>query len=32
MITHELGLEVLPGMFEKIKNRSEFFSKIMFRP
>jgi L-iditol 2-dehydrogenase len=32
MISHELGLEELPGMFEKIKNRSEFFSKIMFRP
>ncbi|MBA5800500.1 MULTISPECIES: galactitol-1-phosphate 5-dehydrogenase [Rhizobium] len=32
MITHELGLEALPGMFEKIKNKSEFFSKIMFRP
>jgi len=32
MITHELGLEELPGMFEKIKNKSEFFSKIMFRP
>jgi len=32
MITHELGLEALPDMFEKIKNRSEFFSKIMFRP
>jgi len=32
MISHELGLEELPGMFEKIKNKSEFFSKIMFRP
>jgi L-iditol 2-dehydrogenase len=32
MITHELGLEALPGMFEKIRNKSEFFSKIMFRP
>jgi len=32
MITHELGLEALPDMFEKIKNKSEFFSKIMFRP
>jgi len=32
MITHELGLEELPGVFEKIKNKSEFFSKIMFRP
>jgi L-iditol 2-dehydrogenase len=32
MITHELGLEELPAMFEKIKNKSEFFSKIMFRP
>jgi L-iditol 2-dehydrogenase len=32
MITHELGLEALPGMFERIKNKSEFFSKIMFRP
>jgi L-iditol 2-dehydrogenase len=32
MITHELGLEELPDMFEKIRNKSEFFSKIMFRP
>ncbi len=32
MITHELPLEELPAMFDKIKNRSEFFSKVMFRP
>ena len=32
MITHELGLEALPDMFEKIRTRSEFFSKIMFKP
>lgn len=32
MITHDLGLGELPDMFEKIKNKSEFFSKIMFRP
>lgn len=32
MISHELGLEELPAMFEKIRNRSEVFAKIMFRP
>ena len=32
MITHELPLSELPAMFEKIRNKSEFFSKIMFRP
>ncbi|OJF97663.1 galactitol-1-phosphate 5-dehydrogenase [Pararhizobium antarcticum] len=32
MITHELPLEELPAMFDKIKNKTEFFSKIMFRP
>lgn len=32
MITHELPIKALPAMFEKIKARSEFFSKIMFRP
>ncbi len=32
MITHELSLEELPAMFDKIKNKTEFFSKIMFRP
>lgn len=32
MITHELSLEELPGMFQKIKDKSAFFSKIMFRP
>jgi L-iditol 2-dehydrogenase len=32
MITHELGLKELPGMFQKIKDKSVFFSKVMFRP
>ena len=33
MITHELGLEALPGMFEQLRtDRGLFFSKIMFRP
>jgi L-iditol 2-dehydrogenase len=32
MITHELPIKDLPAMFEKIRNKSEFFSKIMFRP
>ena len=32
MITHELGIPELPKMFETIRNKSEFFSKIMFRP
>jgi L-iditol 2-dehydrogenase len=33
MITHELPLEELPGMFEKLQaDRNLFFSKIMFRP
>jgi len=32
MITHELPITGLPAMFEKIRNKSEFFSKIMFRP
>ena len=32
MITHELALEELPAMFDKIRDRTEFFSKIMFRP
>jgi L-iditol 2-dehydrogenase len=32
MITHELALEELPDMFQKIKEKSVFFSKVMFRP
>ena len=33
MISHELGLEDLPGMFERLKSeKGLFFSKIMFRP
>jgi L-iditol 2-dehydrogenase len=32
MITHELGLEALPAMFESFKARNDFFSKVMFRP
>jgi L-iditol 2-dehydrogenase len=32
MITHELALEALPDMFQKIKEKTVFFSKVMFRP
>ncbi len=32
MITHELPLKELPAMFQKIKERSVFFSKILFTP
>ncbi len=33
MITHDLALEELPGVFEKLRtDRSFFFSKIMFHP
>ena len=33
MITHELELEALPGMFEKLQGATnDFFSKVMFRP
>ena len=32
MITHELGLDELPAMFEKFKLKTEFFSKVMFKP
>lgn len=32
MITHELGLDELPGMFKKLRQKNEFFAKIMFRP
>lgn len=32
MISHNLQIKDLPAMFDKIKNKSEFFSKIMFRP
>ena len=32
MITHDLKLEALPGMFESFKARNDFFSKVMFRP
>ena len=32
MITHELGLEALPGMFDTIRGRNEYFSKVMFMP
>lgn len=33
MISHELGLDVLPEMFEKLNtDRGMFYSKIMFRP
>ena len=33
MITHDLDLAELPGMFEKFRtDRSMFFSKVMFRP
>lgn len=33
MISHELGLEALPGMFDRLKTEKGLhFSKIMFRP
>jgi L-iditol 2-dehydrogenase len=32
MITHELGLDKLPDMFARLKQKNEFFAKIMFRP
>jgi L-iditol 2-dehydrogenase len=32
MITHELDLDALPGMFETIRGRNDFFAKIMFKP
>lgn len=32
MISHDLDLAELPAMFEAFKDRSTFFSKVMFRP
>ena len=32
MITHELALEALPGMFETFRGKNDFFSKVMFKP
>lgn len=32
MISHELPLDRLPAMFEALKGKNDFFSKIMFRP
>ncbi|KAB2872966.1 MAG: galactitol-1-phosphate 5-dehydrogenase [Bauldia sp.] len=32
MISHDLDLAELPATFEKFKDRSFFFSKVMFRP
>jgi L-iditol 2-dehydrogenase len=32
MITHELGLDELPNMFGRLRQKNEFFAKIMFRP
>ncbi len=32
MISHELPLAELPAMFETLKGKNDFFSKIMFRP
>jgi L-iditol 2-dehydrogenase len=32
MITHELDLDELPGMFRKLRQKNEFFAKIMFKP
>ncbi len=32
MITHALDLDALPGMFETFRRKSDFFSKVMFRP
>ena len=31
MITHDLDIEELPSTFEKLKMRTEFTSKIIFR-
>ena len=31
MISHDLDLAELPEMFEKLKTREEFTSKIIFR-
>ncbi|WP_370882727.1 galactitol-1-phosphate 5-dehydrogenase [Kineosporia succinea] len=32
MVTHELGLAELPAMFQTLGSRSEFTSKVVFRP
>jgi L-iditol 2-dehydrogenase len=32
MISHELPLHELPGMFETFRGKNAFFSKVMFRP
>lgn len=32
MITHDLGIEDVPAMFDKLRDRAEFTSKILFRP
>lgn len=32
MVSHDLDLAELPGMFGKFKDRSIFFSKVIFRP
>jgi L-iditol 2-dehydrogenase len=32
MITHDLDLDALPGIFENFRDRSIFFSKVLFRP
>ncbi len=32
MISHELGLEGLPAMFQTFKGKNDFFAKVMFRP
>jgi L-iditol 2-dehydrogenase len=32
IISHELALDELPGMFDRIRGGQEFFSKIMVRP
>lgn len=32
MVTHDLGIEKLPAVFEVLGERSEFTSKVIFRP
>ncbi len=32
MITHQLGLDALPGAFQMMNGRTEHFSKVLFQP
>ncbi len=32
MISHDLGLDALPDMFQSFRARNAFYSKVMFRP